>query len=53
MHGELLTLGVKIAASMVWEMLRVAGIGPAPGPTATTWATSSAPRPPVLAAGRG
>jgi putative transposase len=30
MHGELLVLGVKVAASTVWEILRVAGIDPAP-----------------------
>lgn len=38
-HGELLTLGVKVAASTVWEILREAGIHPAPDRTATTWAT--------------
>jgi transposase InsO family protein len=37
-HGELLVLGVKVAASTVWEMLRDAGIDPAPERTATTWA---------------
>lgn len=37
-HGELLTLGVKVAASTVWEMLREAGIDPAPDRAATTWA---------------
>jgi transposase len=37
-HGELLTLGVKVAASTVWEILRAAGIGPAPGRATTTWA---------------
>ena len=37
-HGELLTLGVKIAASTVWEILREAGIDPAPDRAATTWA---------------
>jgi transposase len=36
-HGELLTLGIKVAASTVWEMLREAGIDPAPDRTATTW----------------
>jgi transposase len=30
-HGELLTLGVKVAASTVWQILRDAGIDP-PGP---------------------
>ena len=37
-HGELLVLGVKIAASTVWEILRDAGIDPAPERTSTTWA---------------
>lgn len=37
-HGELLTLGVKVAASTVWQILREAGIDPAPDRTATTWA---------------
>jgi transposase InsO family protein len=36
-HGELLTLGIKVAASTVWEMLRGAGIDPAPDRAATTW----------------
>jgi transposase len=36
-HGELLTLGIEVAASTVWEILRKAGIGPAPDRTATTW----------------
>jgi putative transposase len=38
-HGELLVLGVKVAASTVWEILRQAGIDPVPGRTATTWAS--------------
>jgi transposase InsO family protein len=29
-HGELLTLGVKVGASTVWEILKDAGIDPAP-----------------------
>jgi putative transposase len=29
-HGELLTLGVKVAASTVWEILREAGVDPSP-----------------------
>lgn len=37
MHGELLTLGVKVAASTVSEILREAGIEPAPDRAATTW----------------
>jgi putative transposase len=38
-HGELATLGVKVAPSTVWEILREAGIDPSPDRTATTWAT--------------
>jgi putative transposase len=38
MHGELLTLGVTIAASTVWEILREAGIDPATDRATTTWA---------------
>jgi transposase InsO family protein len=37
-HGELLVLGVKVAASTVWEILRDAGIDPAPERASTTWA---------------
>jgi transposase InsO family protein len=38
-HGELLVLGVRVAASTVWEILREAGIDPAPQRTTSTWAT--------------
>jgi hypothetical protein len=38
-HGELLVLGVKVAASTVWEILHEAGIDPAPQRTSTTWVT--------------
>ena len=37
-HGELATLGIKVAASTVWEILKNEGINPAPERTATTWA---------------
>jgi hypothetical protein len=37
-HGELLTLGIKVAASTVWAILHEAGIDPAPDRSATTWA---------------
>jgi putative transposase len=37
-HGELLVLGIGIAASTVWEILRQAGIDPAPERTTATWA---------------
>lgn len=36
-HGELLTLGIKVAASTVWEILREAGIDPCPDRAGTTW----------------
>jgi hypothetical protein len=35
----LLVLGVKVAPSTVWEILKEAGIDPAPGRSATTWAS--------------
>jgi putative transposase len=37
-HGELRTLGVKVAACTVWQILREAGVDPSPDRTAT-WAT--------------
>src|ERR1022692_2649482 len=37
-HGELASLGVKIAASTAWEILKKAGIDPAPRRTGPTWA---------------
>jgi transposase InsO family protein len=37
-HGELLVLGIKVAASTVWEILREARIDPPPERAATTWA---------------
>ena len=36
-HGELAELGVKVAASTVWEILRASGIDPAPRRTGPTW----------------
>ncbi|MEU8696055.1 integrase core domain-containing protein [Streptomyces sp. NPDC048665] len=36
-HGELLVLGVKVAASTVWEILKEAGIDPAPERSSSTW----------------
>jgi transposase len=36
-HGELLTLGIKVAPSTVWEILREGGIDPAPDRAATAW----------------
>ncbi|MFJ5993160.1 integrase core domain-containing protein [Lentzea sp. NPDC092896] len=37
-HGELALLGVATAASTVWEILKTAGIDPAPRRTTVTWA---------------
>ena len=37
-HGELAILGIKTAASTVWEILRAEGIDPAPDRGATSWA---------------
>ena len=36
-HGELAGLGVKVAASTVWEILKNAGIDPAPRRTGPGW----------------
>jgi transposase len=38
-HGELAALGVKVAASTVWEILREHGIPPAPERQSTSWAS--------------
>jgi transposase len=37
-HGELLVLGIQVAASTVWEMLKDAGVNPAPERASSTWA---------------
>jgi putative transposase len=37
-HGELLVLEIKVAASTVWEILQEAGTGPAPERASSTWA---------------
>ncbi|MET9225844.1 hypothetical protein [Lentzea sp. NPDC003310] len=37
-HGELALLGVVVAASTVWEILRTAGIDLGPRRTTVTWA---------------
>ncbi|WP_306749708.1 IS481 family transposase [Saccharothrix yanglingensis] len=36
-HGALLVLGIKVAASTVWQILKDAGIDPAPERASTTW----------------
>jgi transposase len=38
LHGELLVLGVNLAASTVWEILKEAGIEPSPERASSTWA---------------
>jgi putative transposase len=38
LHGELLVLGVNVAPSTVWEILREAGVDPAPERSSSTWA---------------
>jgi putative transposase len=38
-NGELFVLGIKTAASTVWEILHDAGINPAPERKSTTWAS--------------
>ena len=37
-HGELALLGIKIAPSTVWEILKSDGVHPAPQRTTVTWA---------------
>jgi transposase InsO family protein len=38
LHGELLVLGVRVAASTIWEILHEAGVDPTPDRASTTWA---------------
>ncbi|MDP9334667.1 MAG: integrase core domain-containing protein [Actinomycetota bacterium] len=38
-HGELAQLGITIAASTIWTILKNAGIHPAPGRTSESWTT--------------
>ncbi len=38
-HGELARLGITIAASTVWAILKKAGIDPAPGRSSESWTT--------------
>jgi putative transposase len=38
-HGELLVLGITPAASTVWQILKDAGMDPAPERTSQTWST--------------
>jgi putative transposase len=36
-HGELARLGITVAASTVWAILKTAGVNPAPGRNAESW----------------
>lgn len=38
-HGELALLGIKVAPSTVWEILKTEGVDPAPHRTTVTWAS--------------
>jgi putative transposase len=38
-HGELTRLGITIAASTIWAILKNAGVDPAPGRTSDSWTT--------------
>ncbi len=38
-HGELARLGITVAASTVWAILKKAGIDPAPGRNSESWTT--------------
>ncbi|MEJ2851944.1 MULTISPECIES: hypothetical protein [unclassified Saccharothrix] len=44
-HGELLVLGITVAASTVWQILQDAGNDPAPELTTTTWSAFLTRRP--------
>jgi putative transposase len=52
-HGELLCLGLKVAASTVWQILTDAGIDPAPHRAARWLWRSSAPSPAAPPTRRG
>ena len=43
-HGELAGLGVNIAASAAWEILKNAGIDPAPRRTGPAWSQFLGPQ---------
>ena len=49
-HGELMKPGVTVAPPTVWEILRAAGIDPAPRWAARAGASSCTPRPPRIVA---
>ncbi|MEU6323363.1 hypothetical protein [Streptomyces sp. NPDC047009] len=49
-HGELAVLGITVAPSTVWEILKTEGVDPASERTATTWASFL--RPPRPTTGR-
>ncbi|WP_423835752.1 hypothetical protein [Streptomyces longhuiensis] len=39
LYRELIVLGVEVAASTVWEILKEAGMNPTPKRASSTWAT--------------
>jgi hypothetical protein len=44
-HGDLTTLGITVAPSTVWEILKQGSIDPAPERASSTWADFCAPKP--------
>jgi transposase InsO family protein len=49
-HGELLVPGITVAASTAWEILKDAGIDPAPETTSQTWSAFLLPQAQALIA---
>ena len=49
-HGELVSLGLRIAASTVWTILKTAGLDPAPRRTGPTWQQLLAAQPHTILA---
>ncbi|MET7339472.1 hypothetical protein [Nonomuraea sp. NPDC005650] len=50
MHGELAILGIKVAPSTVWEILKQEGIDPSPDRMSVTWADFLRPQADALLA---
>jgi len=44
-HGELAGLGIAVASSTVWQILKKAGISPTPRRDGLGWAEFCSPRP--------
>jgi hypothetical protein len=49
-HGELLVLGLEVAAAIVWEILKDTGIDPTPHRASRTWAQLLRSQPEALLA---